>query len=322
METTTLWNPFWWIGIGGIITFIFCCITGSIIIVSTSLIYSWQRQKKFFEIYAKQVLRMALFFILIYLSLLGVGIIYVSRISSHPLISFTLKGLSAIIKKNYSLIIPFEGVFFSFFLCAFLYFFWDLFKNVKLLRVIFSIFTMLAIWVSIYLIINSKVILFSRGLYALEQIAFSKLLIPPSEISIILLLTYLILGIGSAGGSSAFMLLLRRKKEDYGRDYYKFAIPLSSKWNLGLLLLIPLLVLTGIIVYNGKLPEINSLLYTMFLLFIFLIGCTWINIKIIKSPQPLRLKEMIFLCPTIALIIDGTVLYILILVTKEVILRT
>ncbi len=322
MNTATLWNPLLWAGIGGTITFIFCCILGSNIIVSHSLIYSWHRGKKFFELYAKQTLKLALFFIFVYITIVATGTIYLIKATSHPLVAFTLKGICSILQKNYILALPFEGIFLSFFLCFFLYLFWNILKKTPILRILFSILSMSTIWLSIYLIINCKVVLLSKGLYSLEQMNFSKLLIPSSEISIILLFIYLVLAIGSAGGANVLFLLLRRKREDYGRDYYKFAIPLSCKWNLSLLFTIPVTILILFISYRENSLEINPILYTSFLLSIFLIGCAWINIKIIKSPQPLRLKELIFLSPAVSLATNIAMIYILMLVVGRIILRT
>ncbi len=41
---------------------------------------------------------------------------------------------------------------------------------------------------------------------------------------------YVLLAIGSGAGLSLVYLVLRRNKDDFGRDYYKFSLPLAAKW--------------------------------------------------------------------------------------------
>lgn len=52
-----------------------------------------------------------------------------------------------------------------------------------------------------------------------------------------LILQYTALSLGSGAGLSLVYLVLRRNKDDFGRDYYKFSLPLAAKWAIfGLLL--------------------------------------------------------------------------------------
>ncbi len=321
MENISIGNSILFTGTAAIISFIFCSILGGLTIATASLTYGWKKKKGFLEKYAQQILKMTLWFIIGYILIIAGGSLYLSKVTTHPIISFTLKGIISILKKNYVIALPFEGIFFCFFLCGFLYFLWDLFKGVKLLRVIIITFTTLSLWMCVYLITNSKVILFSKGLYALEQMAFSRLLIPSSEISIVLVLTYLALALGTGGANLSLFLILRRKRDDYGRDYYKYVVPLSCKWNMVFLFLIPLILLWILLVYRGHLPELYPLLYTAFLIAVLLCVIIGIDIKVIRSPQPLRLKEVLFISPVISLLIDGCIIYMLMMLAKEIILR-
>ncbi|MDL2272583.1 hypothetical protein LJC23_06080 [Desulfovibrio sp. OttesenSCG-928-I05] len=56
--------------------------------------------------------------------------------------------------------------------------------------------------------------------------------IPPESFFWPVMLHMLPLAIGTAGAFGAFWLLIRRKRNDFGRDYYAFALPYSAKWAL------------------------------------------------------------------------------------------
>ncbi|KAB1440369.1 hypothetical protein [Pseudodesulfovibrio senegalensis] len=48
---------------------------------------------------------------------------------------------------------------------------------------------------------------------------------------------YTLFAISAAAGLSLVYLVLRRNKDDFGRDYYKFSLPLAARWALGAMLL-------------------------------------------------------------------------------------
>jgi len=47
---------------------------------------------------------------------------------------------------------------------------------------------------------------------------------------------YMVLCVAAAAGLSCVHLVLRRNRDDYGRDYYRFALNLASRWALGAML--------------------------------------------------------------------------------------
>lgn len=54
----------------------------------------------------------------------------------------------------------------------------------------------------------------------------------PGKAEMFLVGLYLIMALSFAATAGGFYLVLRRNKDDFGRDYYKFSLPVVSKWAL------------------------------------------------------------------------------------------
>lgn len=108
-----------------------------------------------------------------------------------------------------------------------------------------------------------------------------------------LLLESIPLGFALGGAFTCVWLLLVREKQDYGRDYYNFALPYCARWAFGFTLLA---VLAGAFVFFESrklmLPELShdpSLLLDILSAAFPLLACLlWIFIM--RSPRPMRHK--------------------------------
>lgn len=58
------------------------------------------------------------------------------------------------------------------------------------------------------------------------------MLVMPDLTTMLLAGLYLIMAFTSAGAAGGLYLVLRRNKDNFGRDYYKFALPIIAKWGL------------------------------------------------------------------------------------------
>jgi hypothetical protein len=104
------------------------------------------------------------------------------------------------------------------------------------------------------------------------------------------------LSVGMAAGLGLGYLLLRRRDEDFGRDYYAFALRYTARWALcatllqavALVWMINNMVMASP-VFNLQSPSIIALLVGLGL---FLLACVcWVVVA--RSATPLRLKPLI-----------------------------
>lgn len=113
-----------------------------------------------------------------------------------------------------------------------------------------------------------------------------------------LLLESVPLGFAFAAAFTCIWLLLMRGKQDYGRDYYNFALPCCARWAFGGTLLA---VLAGVFVFFESrklmLPELShepSLLLDVLSAALPLLACLlWIFTM--RSPHPMRHKISVVL---------------------------
>ena len=101
------------------------------------------------------------------------------------------------------------------------------------------------------------------------------------------------LGCAAAGALAAVWLLLMRSRQDYGRDYYNFALPYCSRWALSGAL--GTLAFGALVVYRGQtlmLPELShapSMLLVASAVLLPALACLlWF--AVIRSKAPLRHK--------------------------------
>ncbi|CAK7010892.1 MAG: hypothetical protein DELT_02079 [Desulfovibrio sp.] len=112
-----------------------------------------------------------------------------------------------------------------------------------------------------------------------------------------LLLEAVPLGFAFAGAFASVWLIIMRGKQDYGRDYYAFALPYCSRWALfATLLAIPAgayVLLRGETIMLPELSHLPSLLLDGLSLILPLLACgLWLSV--IQSEHPMRRKISIF----------------------------
>jgi len=99
--------------------------------------------------------------------------------------------------------------------------------------------------------------------------------------------------LGGAGVLAMLVMLLRRNRDDFGRDYYRFALPRAAQWSL-------LFVLQGagpIVAFHLNRPPAHAV-GGLFMAFaagaaVFLIGSAFLSLAVMRSSTPLRLKGTI-----------------------------
>lgn len=121
--------------------------------------------------------------------------------------------------------------------------------------------------------------------------------IPAESLFWPLLLEALPLGFAFAGAFAAVWLIVMRDRQDYGRDYYAFALPYCAKWALfATLLAIPAGAYATLRGEDLMLPELShlpSLLLDFLAIILPLLACAlWATI--IKSEHPMRRKISVF----------------------------
>lgn len=112
-----------------------------------------------------------------------------------------------------------------------------------------------------------------------------------------LLLEAVPLGFAFAGAFAGVWLILLRQRQDYGRDYYAFALPYCAKWALfTTLLAIPAAVYAMLRGREIMLPELShspSLLLDVLSIALPLLGCALWTL-VIRSEHPMRRKVSVF----------------------------
>lgn len=134
----------------------------------------------------------------------------------------------------------------------------------------------------------------------------------PGNASLCLAGIYLIMALAFAAAASALYLVLRRNKDDFGRDYYKFSLPIVACWAL-----VPTLLqfaASGCIVYyicgpNIALPYSNLPVALSFgiSLLLTIISCT-IWIVTLRSETPMRHKVSLGLTPLLVILAHATLM--------------
>ncbi len=107
-----------------------------------------------------------------------------------------------------------------------------------------------------------------------------------------------LISMAAAAGLSMVYLLIRRSEDDFGRDYYRFALSLVARWGMLFAALSPLVcVWTGLLIRSEldfswlALPGAAYILALLILILFFR--------KISRSSQPLRHKAIIAVCPVV-----------------------
>ncbi|MBI9112955.1 hypothetical protein [Maridesulfovibrio ferrireducens] len=123
---------------------------------------------------------------------------------------------------------------------------------------------------------------------------------------------YLIMSLSFAATIGGLYLVLRRNKDDFGRDYYKFSLPVISKWAL-IPTLAQLAAVTSIIIYLcGPTKELllanNTTAICLGLSAVLTLLCCAIWIVTWKSATPMRHKIGLTLAPFFTIVAHATVM--------------
>jgi hypothetical protein len=168
---------------------------------------------------------------------------------------------------------------------------WKPLKRRKGVQSIVLLIAWLGLWAGLYLGLNQ----FFQGLYTLD----AKAQVPSiqamwqvqcSPAWAILAGQALVVGLGGTGTLGLAYLLARRNVEDFGRDYYRFALPQAAKW--GSLLLGQAFFLAWVVYAEGRavwlLPPKEMISLGVALAGFILYGL--LLIVYLRSANPLRAK--------------------------------
>ncbi|WP_320005795.1 hypothetical protein [Maridesulfovibrio sp.] len=134
----------------------------------------------------------------------------------------------------------------------------------------------------------------------------------PGKAGLCLAGIYLIMSMAFAASASGLYLVLRRNKDDFGRDYYKFSLPVVSRWAL-LPTLAQSAASAGVIYYicglnitplYSNIPVAISFGVSLLLTLI----CCAIWIVAMRSETPMRHKIGLGLTPLLAVLAHATLM--------------
>ena len=118
-------------------------------------------------------------------------------------------------------------------------------------------------------------------------------------------------GVGAAGVLGMGYLVLRRNKDDFGRDYYRFALARAGRW--GLVLLLPVVIAAAWLGYLGVAWP-PALMVSLSVVAIAALAVVWLSARVMRSQHPLRLKGEIIVACMLAWILDAALVYALLIV--------
>ena len=120
-------------------------------------------------------------------------------------------------------------------------------------------------------------------------------------------------GVGAAGILGMGYLVLRRNRDDFGRDYYRFALPQAARW--GPVLLVPVAILGAWLGFRGVTwtPVLTALLAAVG---VSALAGVVLLARVIRSRHPLRLKGSVFAACLLAWILDAA--FVLLFLSGEV----
>ncbi len=202
---------------------------GALFIATLNQLVAQSKAKAFHDKYAQQTASMGLLFL--GLTVIVVAIAAIVAVTRMPWLGQWLLGRSS----------PFLPFYATAGLGVILYvsyvMFWKKFRKHKLLHILLGILTCALLFASLIFCVAALCIfgITSAKTATTLQVAtyptFSHSIFWP------LVAQFTFFAIGAAAGISLVYLVLRRNKDDYGRDYYKFALPLAARGATGALLL-------------------------------------------------------------------------------------
>ena len=258
-----------------------------------------QTKKPFFDKYAKQLATMATTLGGIFFTGIAAGCIHVAM--QQPVI---FEGPFRI-----PVLVTLVGVLSAFALLFAYTITWRVLRTCRGLHKLIGVLTELSMLTVMFLVFGVLRGLLIKGHpvsasdSAVEQL-LSLYIIPGSGVFWPLFMQAFVYGYGAAGMLGCCYLLLRRNRDDFGRDYYKFALSLSSVWAMlgTLLALIP----AGFMIWQympfiGSFAPQNVAFWCVLAVVVLpvLACCCWVTV--VRAENPLRAKPAIFAAVPLAL---------------------
>ncbi len=283
----------------GIIAFVFALFSGGIIVSFFSQLLAHIKKIRFYEKLSLQLIRMSFFSMLFFIIL---SFLYSYFLFYYLRIAFDLGAVKNFILKN-PMLKFYMGLFCAvFFMWTIVFFLKRIIKKYKVLFI--SLLGLLGVgcWILIYVGMCMRFEVALRGMENLFKIDVIHLLLYQDISCVLLFFIYLFLSIGCASLYGTFYLMVRRNRDDFGRDYYKFAIPACAKWVCFIPVFMLVMIVEAFFVYRGTIPSLVWILLTV--AFLLSVVCLLFARKLISSPHPIRLKEIIILNPLVGIMLN------------------
>ncbi|MFN2268709.1 MAG: hypothetical protein ABR533_10570 [Desulfonatronovibrio sp.] len=173
------------------------------------------------------------------------------------------------------------------------FFLWNKMRRVKSFHAFIGVLTVVAVKILLALLMWA----FYRELMVIPEV------IPELDSIFLPILSQIyLLSLAGAAVFTLVYLLLRRNRDDFGRDYYRFALSFGAKWGILFSVLSPLACVWLFIVMDAEFDfsyaAISGAVYALTLIVMALI--LW---RIAVSDQPIRKKALITLCPVLVWVI-------------------
>jgi heme/copper-type cytochrome/quinol oxidase subunit 2 len=254
---------------------------GSPIVALLGELAAKSKSKVFYDKYGQQTASMGVILLILLILVEAVGIaLLITKYPQH----------ADQVMAQRSAFIPVLAAAGAYFLFGLPYLFlWKKMRNAKGMHIALGIAASIGAISMVALVIPAKLSFTFEGSTVAPEI--SALFLPMS-------IMYAIMIIVAAAGLSCAWLVMRRNKDDFGRDYYNFSLPLAARWAF-----IPMI---GFLVCQGwlfiVLPEtIKAMVTGTPLGIVWAVGaglsllCAIIWLLIARSQTPLRLKGLAFL---------------------------
>ncbi|WP_150112109.1 hypothetical protein [Desulfonatronovibrio hydrogenovorans] len=264
----------------GLAVMLMGCSTGLPAIALLSELTGIVRKKVFMDKFAAQAARLGLVFVYS-VSLVVVGLWVLS--SSYF--------QSAGVWVTYDIFWK-TGIYLSFIASLFFslyYFLWNRLKKHKTIHIVIGLVGLSAMKMLLALLF--------WGVFR-ELLVIPEVVPGLDSIFLPILTQVFILSAGAGASLGLVYLLVRRNRDDYGRDYYRFALGFGARWGIFFLVLSPLtcawLFLVMPFSFDYTYTALPGAVYAGCLVLSSLV--LW---RIVRSPQPLRNKAAIVICPVI-----------------------
>ncbi len=242
------------------------------------------RHKVFMDKFARQTARLGLLFI--YSVLLGAAGAW---------------GISFYYLENSGVWIKYEHFWeFSLFVCllaailfSMYYFFWDRTKKVKSIHLFMGLLAVLSMKIFLALLFWA---VYRELMIIPDLIPGTDSIFPP------ILAQIFIISLSGASALALVYLLVRRNRDDFGRDYYRFALNFAAKWAVFFAAVSPLTCIWLFLLLD-KGFDFTYILLPGAAYALALIATALVLARIIRSDQPLRNKAAIGLCPILVWVV-------------------